>query len=47
MKKRLKERLTITMRQDILEALDRTIDGEKIRNRSHALEYIVSRYVGA
>lgn len=42
-----KERLTITMRKDILSSLDRFIDGEKIRNRSHAIEYIVNRHLGA
>ncbi len=45
-KKNNKERLTITMRQDVLEALDKYIDGDKIRNRSHAIEYIVSRHLG-
>lgn len=42
-----KERLTITLRKDILESLDRFIDGDKIRNRSHAIEFILSRYLGA
>ncbi len=41
-----KERLTITLRKDILESLDRFIDGDKIRNRSHAIEYILGRYLG-
>lgn len=42
-----KERLTITMRQDVLEALDQYIDGDRIRNRSHAIEYIVGHHLGA
>lgn len=42
-----KERLTITMRKDVLQSLDRFIDGDTIRNRSHAIEYIVGRYLGA
>ncbi len=42
-----KERLTITMRQDVLASLDQYIDGDTIRNRSHAIEYIVGRYLGA
>lgn len=42
-----KERLTITMRKDILSSLDQYIDGETIRNRSHAIEYIVGRHLGA
>lgn len=47
MKKIGKERLTITMRKDILASLDQYIDGETIRNRSHAIEYIVGRHLGA
>lgn len=33
-----RERLTITLRSDILKRLDREIDGKIIRNRSHAIE---------
>lgn len=42
-----KDRLTITMRGDLLTELDKFIDGDTIRNRSHAIEYIVSKYLGA
>lgn len=35
---------TITMRKDLLKKIDQIVDGTKIRNRSHALEYIVSSY---
>ena len=35
------------MRKDVLSALDNYIDGDKIRNRSHAIEYIVGRYLGS
>lgn len=38
-----RERLTITLRKDLLKALDSTIDGEKIRNRSHAIEFFLSQ----
>ena len=41
-----RERLTITLRQDILEQLDRQIDGYRLRNRSHAIEYYLSRELG-
>ena len=34
-----RERLTITLRKDVLKRLDKTIDGNRIRNRSHAIEY--------
>ncbi len=35
---------TITMRRDLLKKIDSMVDGSKIRNRSHALEYVVSSY---
>lgn len=42
-----RERLTITLRSDLLKALDSLIDGERLRNRSHAIEYFLSRSLGA
>lgn len=41
-----KDRITITVRKDLLATLDNFIDGEKIRNRSHAVEYILSQHLG-
>ena len=41
-----RDRLTITLRQDVLEQLDRRIDGYRLRNRSHAIEYFLSRELG-
>lgn len=41
-----RERLTITLRNDLLKALDAEIDGERLRNRSHAIEYFLSRTLG-
>lgn len=41
-----KDRITITLRKDLMPLLDRFVDGEKIRNRSHAIEYILSRHLG-
>lgn len=38
-----RERLTITLRNDILAQVDRVIDGTKIRNRSHAIEYLIQQ----
>lgn len=35
---------TITMKKDLLKKVDSLVDGTKIRNRSHALEYVVSKY---
>lgn len=42
-----RERITITIRQDLLQALDRMIDHQRIRNRSHALEVTLSRVLDA
>ncbi len=36
-----RERITITIRSDVLKKLDTVIDGEKIRNRSNAIETII------
>ncbi len=41
-----RERLTITLRSDLLNALDSTIDGDRLRNRSHAIEYFLSKSLG-
>lgn len=46
MQKKDRLRLTITLRRDLLPHLDQTIDGNKIRNRSHAIEYILGKYLG-
>jgi NDP-sugar pyrophosphorylase family protein len=39
-----RNRLTITLKNDILKQLDAYIDGARIRNRSHAIEYVLSKY---
>ena len=36
--------MTITISQHLLEATDNLIDKEKIRNRSHAIEFILNRF---
>lgn len=36
-------RLTITLKKEILASVDRIVDGAKIRNRSHAIEYLLSK----
>jgi mannose-1-phosphate guanylyltransferase / phosphomannomutase len=41
-----RERLTITLRTDLLSQLDSQIDGERLRNRSHAIEYFLSKSLG-
>lgn len=35
---------TITMRKDLIKKVDSLVDGTKIRNRSHALEYVASSF---
>ncbi|MEK7617575.1 MAG: nucleotidyltransferase family protein [Patescibacteria group bacterium] len=42
----MRERLTITLKKDILDALDAQIDGDRLRNRSHAIEYYLSKSLG-
>ena len=37
-------RLTITLEQKILRYLDSIVDKKKIRNRSHAIEYVLNKY---
>lgn len=41
-----RQRLTITLRKDLLSRLDSLIDLKTIRNRSHAIEYILSHHLG-
>ena len=41
-----RERVTITLRQDLLKKIDRLVDGVRVRNRSHAVEGILSRNLG-
>jgi len=38
---------TITMRKELIDKVDSLIDGTKIRNRSHALEYVVASHFNA
>lgn len=38
-----RKRITITLKNEVLKALDRKVDGEIIRNRSHAAETILAK----
>ncbi|MFC1653446.1 sugar phosphate nucleotidyltransferase [Patescibacteria group bacterium] len=40
---RTKSRLTITLPKDLLNKVDKTIDGSEIRNRSHAIESLIRK----
>ena len=39
-----RSRITITLNSDLLKKVDRLIDKNKIRNRSHAIEYVLNKY---
>lgn len=41
-----RRRLTITIRDDVLRHIDGMIDGIKVRNRSHAIEILISKATG-
>jgi len=41
-----RERITISIRKNVLDEVDRTIDGTTIRNRSHAIESLIKKGVG-
>lgn len=40
-----RDRLTITLRKDILKKVDQIIDGTTIRNRSHAIETLLNKVI--
>ncbi len=42
----MKERITVTLEQDVIARLDRTIDGVNIKNRSHAMESLLLYAMG-
>ena len=41
-----RERVTISIKKELLGAIDKKIDGVRMRNRSHAIESILSDYLG-
>jgi len=41
-----RKRLTITLKKDLLSLVDEIIDGSRIRNRSHAIEYLLTQSLG-
>ncbi len=42
----MKERVTITIDSPLIKDIDKLIDGFKIRNRSHAIEYLLRKSLG-
>ncbi len=43
----MKERVTLTLDGKILEGVDRMVDGIDVRNRSHAIELILSKHLNS
>lgn len=41
-----REKLTVTVKKDLIPKIDAIIDGKKIRNRSHATEYLIEAGLG-
>jgi len=41
-----REKLTVTIKKDLFKKIDSIIDGKKIRNRSHAAEYLIEAGLG-
>ena len=41
-----REKLTVTIKKDLFPKIDAIIDGRKIRNRSHATEYLIEQGLG-
>jgi NDP-sugar pyrophosphorylase family protein len=41
----MKERITLTIDKKILEKIDTMVDGLDVRNRSHAIELVLSKYL--
>ncbi|NIP40022.1 MAG: NTP transferase domain-containing protein [Candidatus Aenigmarchaeota archaeon] len=41
----MKERVTLTIDREILEKIDKIVDGLSVRNRSHAIELVLSKYL--
>ncbi len=39
------ERITITIKKDLLRKVDRLVDGREIRNRSHAIEKLIAKSI--
>ncbi len=42
----MKERVTLTLDSELLKRIDRTVDGTRIKNRSHAVEVLVTKGLG-
>lgn len=43
----MRERVTLTLDSELLKQIDKTIDGHELKNRSHAIELLLLRAMGA
>ena len=43
----MKERITVTIEKEIIDSIDNRVDGTKIKNRSHAMELLLRKAMGA
>jgi mannose-1-phosphate guanylyltransferase len=43
----MKERVTLTIERSLLEQVDKTVDGSRIKNRSHAVELMMRKALGS
>jgi mannose-1-phosphate guanylyltransferase/phosphomannomutase len=41
-----REKLTVTIKKELFKKIDEVVDGKKIRNRSHAAEYLIEAGLG-
>ncbi|MBC8495693.1 nucleotidyltransferase family protein [archaeon] len=42
----MKERVTLTLERNVLEKIDKSVDGGKVKNRSHAVEMLLRKAIG-
>jgi NDP-sugar pyrophosphorylase family protein len=42
----MKEKISITLEEELIKDIDKMVDGTKIKNRSHAIELLISRTFG-
>lgn len=42
----MKEKISITLEEELIKDIDKMVDGTKVKNRSHAIELLISRTMG-
>ncbi|RLE42025.1 nucleotidyltransferase family protein [Candidatus Woesearchaeota archaeon] len=46
-REKMKKRISITINRGLIDEVDRIVDGRRIKNRSHAIELLLSRALGS